>query len=531
MATLTVTDVHDYRHTPLSNIDTVQFSGSVQSAAIFTSEQFNGPGKISNSVTIVGDGYNNEVDIQIDSGAYFSAANWTIENWTPGNDTFGFTGKSGAETITGTLLNDFFDGAGGADVLHGGGGSDTFQYRASTDVSVGEVIDGGAGSDKIMVKYSSVKLDFSVATISAVETVQLYGDNITAQFSGTQIGTDHINYLYGLQGTTQSFEVDGASVDLSSMTFDSWGAPTQKIYINGTGSADTLTGSTQNDILDGKAGADVMQGLGGDDTYYVDNSADKVVEAVGGGTDSIFASVNYTLSANTEKILANSAGLTLTGNSLANSLYDFAASGSKLVGGAGNDTYGIHNSNSTITEAAGAAGGTLDTVYASVSFDLSTHGANVERLISSAATGLALTGNDLGNTIVGGAGADTLSGKLGLDMLTGGAGADTFVFNTAPSAANFDTITDFSHLDDSISLSKSVFAALTGGVGSTLNASEFHAGLSTAAYQAGDHIIYQTDTGKLFYDVDGYGGAAAVQIALLSTKPQDLAANDFLLIA
>ena len=44
-----------------------------------------------------------------------------------------------------------------------------------------------------------------------------------------------------------------------------------------------------------------------------------------------------------------------------------------------------------------------------------------------------------------------------------------------------------------------------------------------------DRIIYETDTGKLFYDADGSGENPAVQIAKLSPNLK-LTASDFWII-
>jgi len=42
-------------------------------------------------------------------------------------------------------------------------------------------------------------------------------------------------------------------------------------------------------------------------------------------------------------------------------------------------------------------------------------------------------------------------------------------------------------------------------------------------------LIYNASTGALYYDADGVGGAAQIQVALFSTKPM-LDAGDFMLI-
>ncbi len=145
-----------------------------------------------------------------------------------------------------------------------------------------------------------------------------------------------------------------------------------------------------------------------------------------------------------------------------------------------------------------------------------------------------LIGNSAKNTLTGGLGNDALSGQAGddrlyggwgSDVLTGGSGKDAFVFDTDPSNGDIDRITDFSVKDDTIWLSRSVFAALPKK--GALASSFFKIG--SAAADGNDFIVYDKAAGLLSYDADGAGAGAAVAFAHLKAGLA-LTSKDFLVI-
>ena len=104
-------------------------------------------------------------------------------------------------------------------------------------------------------------------------------------------------------------------------------------------------------------------------------------------------------------------------------------------------------------------------------------------------------------------GNDTLNGGKGNDKLWGEKGQDSFVFD---SVATGDTLKDFNPIDDTILLSKAAFTALSLG---QLSSDQFVIG--NAALDANDHILYNQVTGRLYYDADGVGSIAPVEVAKL----------------
>jgi Ca2+-binding RTX toxin-like protein len=119
----------------------------------------------------------------------------------------------------------------------------------------------------------------------------------------------------------------------------------------GNNLANAIYGNSGNNLIDGAGGADMMSGGAGNDVYFVDDAGDAVFENAAAGTDAVFATVSYTLTANVETLVLQGAGnLSGTGNGLANGLYgnsgnntlDGGAGADVLTGNAGNDAFVFH---------------------------------------------------------------------------------------------------------------------------------------------------------------------------------------------
>jgi Ca2+-binding RTX toxin-like protein len=276
--------------------------------------------------------------------------------------------------------------------------------------------------------------------------------------------------------------------------------------LRGGSGNDLLDGGFGNDLLDGGTGNDTMNGGLGNDVYRVNSLRDAIIELPFFGTDRIEASISFSLTANLGVL--NVENLTLTGTANLN--------------GNGNLLDNVIVGNNARNFIRGVEG--HDTLRGNGGNDnLNGDGGN-DRLEGGSADDI-LGGGSGRDTLIGDAGVDRLAGGTERDTLTGGAGRDTFLFNTSFLTGDFETVTDFSHADDTMNLSRSHFGNLVAGV---LSADAFHVGLVSA--DADDRIIYNNITGDLFFDPDGDGILPQTKFATLSNRPADVTASDFLVV-
>jgi Ca2+-binding RTX toxin-like protein len=200
-----------------------------------------------------------------------------------------------------------------------------------------------------------------------------------------------------------------------------------------------------------------MSGGDGNDTYYVDNANDTVIEtnsnAVPGGTDSVHSSLAaYTLGANIENLYIDSVGTANgTGNALDNTL--FAGAGNNVLDGReGIDTVSFERALSgvTVNLSTSAQQDTLGSGLDTLKFFENLTGSAYADSLSGNSGANVLNGGAGNDTLVGGSGDDRLIGGAGTDNLTGGSGADTYAFGALSDmgvGASRDVINGFKSIE------------------------------------------------------------------------------------
>ena len=312
---------------------------------------------VDNSNDVVFENANEGSDAVLSTAHYRLSAN--VETLVlQGNADLQGYGNSDANTLYGNAGNNLLNGEAGADTMLGGAGNDTYFVDNSNDVVFENA---NEGSDAVL-STAHYRLSANVETLVLQGNADLQGYGNSD--ANTLYGNAGNNLLNGEAGADRM--VGGAGNDTyfvdnsNDVVFENANEGNDAVFstahyrlsanvetlvlqgnadLQGYGNSDanTLYGNAGNNLLNGEAGADRMVGGAGNDTYFVDDSGDLVFENANEGTDAVFATVNYTLTANVETLVLQGAGdLSGTGNALDNKVYGNAGDNA-LNGGAGAD--------------------------------------------------------------------------------------------------------------------------------------------------------------------------------------------------
>lgn len=249
-------------------------------------------------------------------------------------------GLRGRDVLTGLGGSDMLDGGLGGDRMSGGDGDDTYVFDNISDRAI-ELGNGGIDTVLSSIRMTVLRANMENLTFTNSASHSGFGNGL-ANVMISASGNDH---LLGMGGDDT---LSGGGGD----DYVSGGAGND--VITGGNGHDTLIGGFGNDLLDGELNGDDMSGGTGNDTYIVDNIADRVFETPRHGTDEVRSSVDFALSANVENLILTGAYSTDgTGNRLNNTI-EGNAQKNTLAGMDGNDVLGGGLGNDKLSGGLGA---------------------------------------------------------------------------------------------------------------------------------------------------------------------------------
>lgn len=311
----------------------------------------------------------------------------------------------------------------------------------------------------------------------------------------------------GLGAAGQWNDLDGSNLLWSVIEWDG---------LFGTSAADKLIGTADGDVIDGGAGNDMIRAGEGDDVIYLGTGNDNV--NAGNGDNVVFAEVGVVDDNDgDDRIVAGSGD-------------DFIASGT------GNDSVKAGDGDNFVIGGSGD-----DKIFTGAGNDvIDQDGYYIE-------DGVESSGND---TIKTGAGDDLIFLGEGADKVWGGQGSDTFVFDQL-----FDPVVKTEYQQDGASVNQVTkvsvhrifdFDASTDKLGFDIDEFESLAGFTATNFVKGpgmnaaspnetgvdDFLVYDTASGRLYYDADGNGAAEApVLLGIIKGRMADFDASDIELFA
>ncbi len=393
---------------------------------------------------------------------------------------FDITGGSGNDTLRGNGQANTILGGAGADVIDGGAGSDvldagvggpapeevvtTFSNDSTAPVAIDGAFSAKAGaSPQAVIEFQEPAFNHIDGFYSF--DVGLGGHLVVASDINQPLLSGYTFNLFDTAGNQIATSGSDLPLDVADLQA---GRYVLRVTSDGTGSFETGLVEVNLSTAVPPDRHNVLTGGTGNDTYYVHQADDVVIEKPKEGTDTVIADLSWTLSANVENLTlkagagaingaGNALANTVTGNESANILNGGSGNDTliggggddilrgdtgadHMEGGTGNDAYRVDNPGDIVVEKPGEG---IDKVISSISYTLT---ANTENLILTGTDAINGTGNELANQITGNAAANVLDGGAGIDVMLGGGGDDTYYVDNRSDHV-YETVTAGSTVD------------------------------------------------------------------------------------
>lgn len=178
---------------------------------------------------------------------------------------------AGADTVSGTFMDDVLKGYAGNDTINGGGGFDSIDGGAGDDVIIGgvllgageSVLRGGDGHDSLSGSYN-------------FDDINGNAGNDTAH------GGDATDWVVGGQGDDLLFGDNGDDIVYGNLGNDTVDGGAGADVVRGGQGNDSVVGGTGNDWLSGDLGDDTLRGGSGADVFHafanIKAGADRVLD-------------------------------------------------------------------------------------------------------------------------------------------------------------------------------------------------------------------------------------------------------------
>jgi len=500
--------------------DTLAFNDDTSSATIAAADLANISG-----IEIISIAGNDAAAITLSDSVFTANGSSSLRISRDDDTVVNFTVNAGGLSSANSLDVRPADGGSSTDILTLGAGDDTVRYSDGAHFDTADVINGGAGTDTLLVLQAGNAHSATYTNVSNIEAItytQVNGGTVGGTLADGNFVSLTLAPVSGV-GLTTALTFDGTAENDSSIkltggtagdTLTGTDTTTKGDTIQGNGGADTIDGSKGGDILTGGAGADIFtyNAVADSNTGAQDSITDFL-----SGTDGLAITLDYSSSTQDTTITAD---VTTAKTSKTLVQDSFTGERGQTVYSTDDSTLYINYNNDNLVTSLDYAIG----INAGATATTTVADADITWTIKGGSGADIITGNVNADTIEPGAGIDTINSGRGADTLTLTAdGADDVIrlqtnelYTDGTSVDNgsvaVDAVTNFlvGASGDQVEISLAAIEAMSGVI------DLIDPGNAANSTAAGDTMVI-TDGGTGTYNLSGATTSIIVSVQAVGT--------------